>query len=179
MVFLSGPYSVYIFFWFSNALTTLWGSPNLPGSNASRGMWKNASDLRLGGSFAGYSGLLHQLASHDLAAIWQEKWLKTKFHIANFKLIIYCKSSWVLIRLEHIGEVTSPLGLVVFPRVASALVYFTKINRLATISYSNMANSLNKISWCNHCTAACLTVDEMVEINARPYFIDDFLESPR
>ena len=44
----------------------------LPGSNPGQRFQKAASDFGLG---AGYSSFLHQLqlASHDLAAIWQKR----------------------------------------------------------------------------------------------------------
>ena len=42
-----------------------------------------AGDFVLEGFFVGYYSFFHQLqlASHDISAIWQKKWWKTKFQI--------------------------------------------------------------------------------------------------
>ena len=53
-----------------------------------------ASDLALGGGFAGYSGFLHllQLASNDLATICQKKWRQSKFQIPTMYIVYHvCK----------------------------------------------------------------------------------------
>ena len=80
-------------------------SHHCSGLNPSRSKWESSQWL---GVRRWFSGFLHhlQLASHDLAAIWQKKWRKPIFPATLYRCKICCLKLQYIRNIESFHEVT-------------------------------------------------------------------------